>query len=115
MKITVRGLCFCSCFCFGRLRSGPFEGPATVKPPALPVDTYFGGPGGLSRLALVFLMLSLMAWALWAGSVESGQARMPLVPVRHPEKRAPYWVPVMKLVWSQQMPAQVSGLVWAML
>jgi hypothetical protein len=32
--------CFCSCFCFGRLRKGPFEGPATVKPPALPVDTY---------------------------------------------------------------------------
>ena len=23
-----------------RLRSGPFEGPATVKPPALPEDTY---------------------------------------------------------------------------
>ena len=34
------GFCFCSCFCFHRLRSGPFEGPATVKPPALPVDTY---------------------------------------------------------------------------
>jgi hypothetical protein len=26
---------------FHRLRSGPFEGPATVKPPALPEDTYF--------------------------------------------------------------------------
>src|SRR5208337_2581742 len=26
---------------FQRLRSGPFEGPATVKPPALPEDTYF--------------------------------------------------------------------------
>src|SRR5271157_1719961 len=25
---------------FQRLRSGPFEGPATVKPPALPEDTY---------------------------------------------------------------------------
>src|SRR5580704_13105443 len=25
---------------FHRLRSGPFEGPATVKPPVLPVDTY---------------------------------------------------------------------------
>jgi hypothetical protein len=34
------GFCFCSCFCFHRLRSGPFEGPATVKPPALPMDTY---------------------------------------------------------------------------
>jgi len=22
------------------LRSGPFEGPATIKPPALPEDTY---------------------------------------------------------------------------
>src|ERR1035437_5711129 len=27
-------------FVFHRLRSGPFEGPATVKPPALPEDTY---------------------------------------------------------------------------
>jgi hypothetical protein len=25
---------------FGRLRSGPFEGPATEKPPALPEDAY---------------------------------------------------------------------------
>ena len=24
------------------MRSGPFEGPAIVKPPALPGDTYFG-------------------------------------------------------------------------
>jgi hypothetical protein len=31
-------------FAFHRLRSGPFEGPATVKPPALPEDTYFVGP-----------------------------------------------------------------------
>ena len=28
-------------FGFDRLRSGPFEGPAIVKPPALPGDTYF--------------------------------------------------------------------------
>jgi hypothetical protein len=28
-------------FDFDRLRSGPFEGPAIVKPPALPGDTYF--------------------------------------------------------------------------
>jgi hypothetical protein len=27
--------------CFGRLRSGPFEGPAIEKPPALPEDSYF--------------------------------------------------------------------------
>src|SRR5271157_5376467 len=27
-------------FALHRLRSGPFEGPATVKPPALPEDTY---------------------------------------------------------------------------
>jgi len=40
VKTAVRGFCFCSCFCFGPLRKGPFEGPATVKPPALPVDTY---------------------------------------------------------------------------
>ncbi len=26
---------------FHRLRLGPFEGPAIVKPPALPEDTYF--------------------------------------------------------------------------
>src|ERR1017187_240720 len=26
----------------GRLRSGPFEGPATEKPPALPEDVYSG-------------------------------------------------------------------------
>ena len=26
---------------FNRLRSGPFEGPAIVIPPALPEDTYF--------------------------------------------------------------------------
>jgi hypothetical protein len=28
-------------FDFDRLRSGPFEGPAIVKPPALPGGTYF--------------------------------------------------------------------------
>ncbi len=28
-------------FDFDRLRSGPFEGPAIVKPPALPGDTYW--------------------------------------------------------------------------
>jgi len=28
------------------LRSGPFEGPAIVKPPALPGDTYFASPEG---------------------------------------------------------------------
>jgi hypothetical protein len=28
-------------FASDRLRSGPFEGPATVKPPALPGDIYF--------------------------------------------------------------------------
>ena len=27
-------------FASDRLRSGPFEGPATVKPPALPGDIY---------------------------------------------------------------------------
>jgi hypothetical protein len=31
-------------FDFDRLRSGPFEGPAIVKPPALPGDTYFQLP-----------------------------------------------------------------------
>ena len=29
-------------FVFHRLRIGPFEGPAIVKPPALPGDTYSG-------------------------------------------------------------------------
>jgi hypothetical protein len=28
---------------FNRLRSGPFEGPAIVIPPALPEDTYYFG------------------------------------------------------------------------
>ena len=28
-------------FDFDRLRSGPFEGPAIVKPPTLPGDAYF--------------------------------------------------------------------------
>ena len=28
---------------FNRLRSGPFEGPAIVIPPALPEDTYLKG------------------------------------------------------------------------
>jgi len=28
-------------FDFDRLRSGPFEGPAIVKPPAMPGDTYY--------------------------------------------------------------------------
>jgi hypothetical protein len=40
--------CCCSCFCFTRLRKGPFEGPATVKPPALPEDSYC--PESLIRL-----------------------------------------------------------------
>src|SRR5450755_5044260 len=40
IEFALRGLCSCSCFCFHRLRTGPFEGPATVKPPALPEDTY---------------------------------------------------------------------------
>src|SRR5512139_1172936 len=31
-------------FDFDRLRSGPFEGPAIVKPPALPGDTYSNFP-----------------------------------------------------------------------
>jgi hypothetical protein len=31
---------FAVAFAFNRLRKGPFEGPATVKPPALPEDSY---------------------------------------------------------------------------
>ena len=31
---------------FNRLRSGHFEGPAIVIPPALPEDTYFPTGGG---------------------------------------------------------------------
>src|SRR5271157_4900734 len=37
---------------FQRLRSGPFEGPATVKPPALPEDTYLGIRRSLCLLSL---------------------------------------------------------------
>ena len=36
----LRRFCCCFCFCFQRLRKGPFEGPATAKPPALPEGTY---------------------------------------------------------------------------
>ena len=32
------------------MRSGPFEGPAIVKPPALPGDTYWYGLGPISVL-----------------------------------------------------------------
>jgi hypothetical protein len=32
-----------------RLRSGPFEGPAIVKPPALPEDTYFQRLKGMGK------------------------------------------------------------------
>src|SRR5271157_777840 len=35
---------------FQRLRSGPFEGPATVKPPALPEDTYFVVQAAIPRV-----------------------------------------------------------------
>jgi hypothetical protein len=37
-------------FDFDRLRSGPFEGPAIVKPPALPGDTYLIADCGLKNL-----------------------------------------------------------------
>src|SRR5271157_424144 len=36
---------------FQRLRSGPFEGPATVKPPALPEDTYSTCPRNPSAIS----------------------------------------------------------------
>jgi hypothetical protein len=36
----LRAVAVAVAFAFHRLRSGPFEGPATVKPPALPEDTY---------------------------------------------------------------------------
>src|SRR6516225_5416687 len=43
-SLTVPGVCRSSSSRFWvltlRLRSGPFEGPAIVKPPALPEDTY---------------------------------------------------------------------------
>ena len=35
-----------------RLRSGLFEGPATAKPPALPMDDYFGRTIGIQGIAL---------------------------------------------------------------
>ena len=45
----------------------------------------------------------------WAGSVEPWQGRVPLSPVGRPEQR----VPMMELVRSVQMPARLSGPVWA--
>src|SRR5882762_1292279 len=41
--LELRGIC---------LRSGPFEGPAIVKPPALPEDTYFCLPHASVRQPL---------------------------------------------------------------
>jgi len=38
------------------LRSGPFEGPAIVKPPALPGDTYWYINRNLKRFVLFFLL-----------------------------------------------------------
>src|SRR3954464_3832828 len=41
--VWARIVCVCAAALFlhhGRLRKGPFEGPATVKPPALPEDIY---------------------------------------------------------------------------
>ena len=67
------------------------------------------------KAALVLPMVLLMAGAWPAGSVELGLARMPLVPVRRPEKQEPYWVPVMEPAWSEQVRARVSGSVSAML
>jgi hypothetical protein len=39
-KLASRGKFVVLGFDFDRLRSGPFEGPATAKPPALPEDAY---------------------------------------------------------------------------
>jgi hypothetical protein len=38
-----------------RLRSGPFEGPAIVKPPALPGDSYFSQMDNLTVSNVVSL------------------------------------------------------------
>ena len=49
---AVRSFCFCSCFFFYRLRRGPFEASATVKPPAVPRDTYCVSKRSLSPCLL---------------------------------------------------------------
>jgi hypothetical protein len=43
-------------FDFDRLRSGPFEGPAIVKPPALPGDTYCLAGNIVTKLLLVIVL-----------------------------------------------------------
>ena len=57
-SLTVPGVCRSSSSRFWvltlRLRSGPFEGPAIVKPPALPEDTYFLEEMGPSHLGCLF-------------------------------------------------------------
>jgi len=55
-----------------------------------------------------------MAVARRYGSAGLGQARMPLVPLRRPEKQAPYSVPMVEFVWSKQVPARVFGPMGAM-
>src|SRR5271157_4166991 len=47
---------------FQRLRSGPFEGPATVKPPALPEDTYSRPVLALFFAHRAFAALSATSW-----------------------------------------------------
>jgi hypothetical protein len=74
----------------------------TVKPSNENKDNTAVVPRLPPKAAQVLLMLLLMAGAWPAGSVELGLARMPLVPVRRPEKREPYWVPVMEPAWSEQ-------------
>ena len=63
-------------FGFNRLRSGPFEGPAIVIPPALPEDTYFK----LSLCKFLKLFLRILIFMLeQGGGLRLWKERYPLL------------------------------------
>jgi hypothetical protein len=51
--------------CVYQLRSGPFEGLATAKPPALPEDTYCVALGRTPRRTVEYACSVLPSRALW--------------------------------------------------
>jgi hypothetical protein len=68
---------------FYRLRSGPFEGPATAKPPALPEDTYYpemaATPWDIHPNGKKFLMIKPAASAGAATTAASPQPKITIV------------------------------------
>jgi hypothetical protein len=58
------------------LRKGPFEGPATVKPPALPVDTY-----SMVEAAGVERFFDYLNSITYVFSIAYKSAKMPKMPL----------------------------------